>query len=644
MEDFQYNCLLETFKKFSSQAGIFFMERDTDSSQTSFLMEKAEEVLKKTFGYSSFRPLQKKVIQNILDGRDTLAIMPTGGGKSLCYQIPALVTDGLTLVISPLIALMQDQVSQLKESGVKAAFINSSLDSKDYIKVCKEIREGEISLLYVAPERLSSERLKELLYSSKKEVNCITIDEAHCISQWGHDFRPDYLEIHSFRKHFPKAVCLALTATATESVRQDIVKQLKLKSPEVLLSSFNRENIFLEVRRKINALEQTISFIHEHEGESGIIYCFSRKQVDELCKKLNDAGIKSSKYHAGLTEEERSKNQQAFIRDKVNVMTATLAFGMGINKPDVRYVIHYDLPRSIEQYYQEIGRAGRDGLPSYALLLYSYGDVRKIRWFMEENDSCKKDEKLLQAIINYAEGRSCRRKILMNYFGQSYIPSEKDNFCCDICLNGTEEEKDLTEESWKFLSCILRTEERFGTNYIIDVLTGSKSKKILENGHNRISTYAIGNKISRINWAEIASALIEKGYIFKSSEYQILYVTDKGRIALKERQKIFLPVHFEEKKKTSENKFILIKKPSSKFYSGDEESLRIEKELRNWRKKAAEELNVPPYVIFGDKTLFSIAEKKPAKEAELLECYGIGQSKSEKFGWSILRIVKEALN
>nr|WP_296829573.1 DNA helicase RecQ [Treponema sp.] len=620
------------------------METNTSSSQKSPLMEKAAEILKKVFGYDDFRPLQKDVIQNILEGRDTLAIMPTGGGKSLCYQIPALVTKGLTIVISPLIALMQDQVSQLREAGVKAAFLNSSLDQFEYVQTCTAIRQGNLSLLYIAPERLSSEKLKELLHSSPVEINCITIDEAHCISEWGHDFRPDYLEIASFRKEFPKAVCLALTATATSSVREDIIRQLKLENPEILLSSFNRENIYLEVRRKINALEQTVTYIQQHEGQSGIIYCFSRKQVDELCEKLNASGIKASKYHGGLSDQERSRNQEDFIRDRVNVMTATLAFGMGINKPDVRYVIHYDMPRSIEQYYQEIGRAGRDGLPSSALLLYSQGDVRKLRWFLEENDNKEKGEKLIQAMIRYAESRSCRRKVLMEYFGESWIPGDNDKCCCDICSNGPGEEKDVTEASWKFLSCILRTNERFGSMYIIDVLTGSRSNRIMENGHNRISTYGIGRELSRNDWSELCSCLIERGYIFRSQEYQVLYVTERGREALKNRESIYMNVHFNEKKKIPENKFILIKKPSSKFTSDDEESIRIEKELRNWRKKAAEELNVPPYVIFGDRTLFSIAEKKPVKEAELLECYGIGRNKSEKFGWNILRIVKEALN
>ncbi|WP_287282085.1 DNA helicase RecQ [Treponema sp.] len=643
MDDFQYNCLLETFRKISRQAGLFFMDTASDTQPDSELLRKAAAVLKTTFGYESFRPLQKNVISNILEGRDTLAVMPTGGGKSLCYQIPALIYGGLTVVISPLIALMQDQVSQLKELGIKAAFLNSSQDYDEYVKTCSRIKKGELSLLYVAPERFSSEKMQELLHSSSKEINCITIDEAHCISEWGHDFRPDYLEIAKIRKQFPKAVCLALTATATARVRQDIVRLLELDNPEILISSFNRKNIYLEVRRKINALEQTVTYIREHEGQSGIIYCFSRKQVEDLCEKLNASGITASCYHGGMSDAQRTASQEDFIRDKVNVMVATVAFGMGINKPDVRYVIHYDMPRSIEQYYQEIGRAGRDGLPSSALLLFSQGDVHKIRWFMEENSSPEGSEELLKTMIRFAESRTCRRKILMEYFGESYIPEEENKCCCDICTEGPREEKNVTEPAWKFLSCILRTGERFGTGYITDVLTGSKNQRIYENGHNRISTYGIGRELSRNDWNELASCLIERGYVFRSSEYQVLYVTEEGRAALKNRDEIFLPVHFSEEKKIPKNKFILIKKPSSEFKTDDEESLLIEQELRKWRKKIAEELNVPPYVIFGDRTLFSIAENKPKKEAELLNCYGIGKSKTEKFGWNILRIVKNSL-
>ncbi|MBQ1591294.1 MAG: ATP-dependent DNA helicase RecQ, partial [Treponema sp.] len=379
-----------------------------------------EQVLKSIFGYDSFRPLQKEVIANVLDGRDTLAVMPTGGGKSLCYQIPAMLLPGLTVVVSPLIALMQDQVSQLEAWGIPAVFLNSSLEWSEYLQKMNLIRQGKIKLLYVSPEGLSTSRIQDILHSENVQLSCLTIDEAHCVSEWGHDFRPDYMEIACIREQFPSAVCLALTATATKQVQGDIISHLRLENPAVLVASFNRPNLFLEVRKKNNPFEQVQGFLLEHKGESGIIYCFSRRQVDELTEKLEQKKISVLNYHAGLSDEERSQHQKLFIQDKVDVMVATLAFGMGINKPNVRFVLHYDMPKSIEQYYQEIGRAGRDGLPATALLLYSYGDLHKLRYFFEDSADPQKAEKLLQGMVSYAEAKTCRRQQLLSYFGEPY--------------------------------------------------------------------------------------------------------------------------------------------------------------------------------------------------------------------------------
>src|SRR5512137_2066304 len=384
-------------------------------------MSTSTSVLKDTFGYDSFRPLQREVIENVLARRDTLAVMPTGGGKSLCYQIPALLFDGLTVVVSPLIALMKDQVEQLQAAGVPALFLNSSLQPEEYQENMQRVRSGKVRLLYVAPETLLTPRLFGLLSGVK--IDLLTIDDAHCISEWGHDFRPDYRQLVEVRQRFPQAVCLALTATATPRVRADITANLGFAGSNEFVASFNRENLFIEVRPKRDAAQQTLRFLERYKDQSGIIYCFSRKQVDELAYYLERHGHSARPYHAGLEDAERKRNQEAFIRDDAQIIVATIAFGMGINKPNVRFVIHFDLPKSIENYYQEIGRAGRDGLPAHCLLLYSYGDVAKLNYFIDQKEGSERRVAIehLNAITRYAEDeRICRRKPLLNYFGETY--------------------------------------------------------------------------------------------------------------------------------------------------------------------------------------------------------------------------------
>lgn len=603
----------------------------------------AQEILKDIFGYDSFRPLQLEIIKNLLAGKDTLAIMPTGGGKSLCYQIPALIFKGITIVVSPLISLMQDQVSSLKENGVPAEFLNSSLEFSEYLETVKKLKDGEIKIVYVSPEGLASDKMMGIFHECSMPINCITIDEAHCVSEWGHDFRPDYLSISNVRKHFPNAVCLALTATATASVQQDIIKNLQLYRPTVFTASFNRKNIFLEVKPKKNALSQVIECIEKHKDESGIIYCFSRKSVDELTMKLHNEGYSVLNYHAGLSDIQRTKNQNLFIKDKVRIIVATVAFGMGINKPNVRFVIHYDMAKSLEEYYQEIGRAGRDGLESHALLLYSPGDIHKIRFFFNEAADPEKSERLLQGMINYAKARTCRRRALLSYFGENFSGADTSaDECCDICAAGPVNLTDVTIPSQKLMSCIFRLKQHYGAAYVIDVLLGSKQKRIMENHHNELSTWGIGKELEKSDWFELTDLLIETGYILKVGEYNVLAVSKMGALALTNRTQIKLPVQLNFKNIINAPKpkpsFVLHKK--NEFLKNlSEKDTELYNAIKQWRNSTAEKENIAPYMIFGDKTIEELVEKKPASEKELLSVFGIGTVKAEKIGTPVLRII-----
>ena len=616
-----------------------------------FVNEKPEYVLKKVFGYDSFRANQKEIITTVLNKQDTLAVMPTGGGKSICYQIPALIFPGITIVVSPLISLMQDQVGTLEGNGIHSVFLNSSLSWEDYKDTMDEIKENKVKIIYVSPEGLATAKIRDLLSSEDVQVSMIAIDEAHCVSQWGHDFRPDYLSIISIRHLLPNAVMLALTATATEQVRSDIIKNLGMKKPKTFISSFNRENIYLEVLQKTNPEAQIMDFLNEHMGESGIIYCNSRKLVDELTQFLDDNGFSVLPYHAGLSDEVRKHNQELFIKDEVLIMVATIAFGMGIDKPNVRFVINHDIPKSIEEYYQEIGRAGRDGLPSHALLLYKASDINKIRYFFRESSTPEQDEALLQGMIHYATGNICRRKALLSYFGENYVaPQDFDKkCCCDICNGGEVPVSNMRIPTLKLLICIYRTEARYGANYVIDVLLGSISgnPKIKERGHDQLSTYGIGTELAKNQWLSLVDALMAEGLVTKVIEvkYPILKITNTGYAFIRNPCDLYLPI---SKAKTT--------KSYPKYYSNKDESLRknikaekvgigdregqaIIAELKRWRKRKAEDMNIPPYMIFSDKTLQDLAAKKPQTKSDLYKVSGMGTHKVEEYGSAILNII-----
>lgn len=584
-------------------------------------------ILKNTFGYDEFRPLQEDIINSILKKNDSLVIMPTGGGKSLCFQIPALIFEGLTIVISPLISLMKDQVQQLTEIGIPAVFLNSSLSPEDYRLNEELIRNKKVKLLYVAPETLSME--KTLILLSTVKVDCITVDEAHCISEWGHDFRPEYRQIAEISLKFKDAVIAAFTATATPQVQDDIIKNLSLKNPKKFVGSFNRTNLYLQVVPKRDPLSQTINFLEKYPKQSGIIYCFSRKQVDELYEELQSREYSVRPYHAGLSDAQRKKHQEEFIKDDVQIIVATIAFGMGINKPNVRFVIHYDLPKNIESYYQEIGRAGRDGLRAHCLLLLGYGDISKINYFIDQKeDKERRIAKMqLDALISYAESYNCRRIPLLNYFGEKY-ESEKCGMC-DNCEKEEENLVDVTIEAQKFLSCVIRTGEIYGAMHIVDVLRGSKSQKVINKNHHKLSTYGIGENLSKEQWLSLSRQFLQKAIIQKDYEFGSLKITALGMEVLKGELKVKGILDVEEIN-------YKVQKESSLDY--DKKLFAL---LRAKRKELADKSGVPPYVIFPDKTLIEMAAYFPKTPNLLREIHGVGERKSKKYGRIFLELINE---
>ncbi|MGB5747783.1 MAG: DNA helicase RecQ [Desulfobacterales bacterium] len=593
------------------------------------MIDQARSILKSVFGYDEFRPLQSDIIANILAKNDALVVMPTGGGKSLCYQIPALIFEGLTIVISPLISLMKDQVAQLTQSGVAAAVLNSSLSPDAYRSNVQLVKQKKAKLLYLAPEALLKSNMRELL--SAVNIECLAIDEAHCISQWGHDFRPEYRRLAEARDHFTDTVCVALTATATPRVREDIKNSLHMDPDREFMASFNRENLFIRMLPKDRPVDQTIEFIRKFPDQSGIIYCFSRKQVEDLNAILENEGFSVRPYHAGLSDMDRHRNQEAFIRDDVLIIVATIAFGMGIDKPNVRFVVHFDLPQNIESYYQEIGRAGRDGLKSHCLLLFSYGDVQKIKYFIDQkNDHEKRVANIhLSSLIRLAETEICRRIPLMHYFGEGYT-IDKCNMC-DNCLSEEKDPVDITVDAQKFLSCVKRTGEKFGSNHLIDVLRGSQAKKVQQFGHHRLSTYGIGQSYSKKQWQQLSRQFLHKELMVQDMEFGSLKLTAKGWDVLKGDLKIWGVLTQKETAAPSARE-------PDKLDDLDYDRQLFEI-LRKTRKGLADESGVPPFVIFSDKTLVEMATFFPQSSDNLLDIHGIGTVKAKKFGDLFMQVI-----
>ena len=583
------------------------------------------DLLKQYFGYDQFRPLQEDIISNVRAGHDSLVIMPTGGGKSLCYQLPALRFEGITLVVSPLIALMKDQVDGLKAIGIKAEFINSSQSYGETTRIRGEALRGELKILYVSPERLALEGFQNFL--KQLTVSLVAVDEAHCISEWGHDFRPDYRGLGALRRSMPEVPFIALTATATHRVRDDIVTQLGLNSPKRFVASFNRENLAYEIRKKQNAFGQIVELLETRRGQSAIIYCFSRKETEEIAVDLQQLGFAAKSYHAGMDSEARRRTQEGFITGEFTIVVATIAFGMGIDKPDVRLVVHYSLPKSLEAYYQETGRAGRDGLPSDCVLLYSYGDKSKQEFFInkiEDQIERKKLQDQLQKVIEFSQLTTCRRRYLLEYFGDDTVSKgEKQNNCggCDVCST-PREQFDATIIAQKILSAIVKTNQMYGIAYVNAVLLGSRRKEVLERGHNSLSVYGIVKDYDRNELREIAGMLETEGLIVKNEgEYPTFRVTEKGRRFLRDRESLTLskPKRVERPRRT-------------RVYAAMAENPELFERLRRLRLTIARELDVPAYVIFGDASLRDMAAKAPQNIAQFALVSGVGSVKLEQYG------------
>jgi ATP-dependent DNA helicase RecQ len=581
--------------------------------------------LKHTFGYDEFRPLQREIMEASLANRDVFALLPTGGGKSLCFQLPALQRTGLTVVISPLIALMKDQVDQLQAAGVAATFLNSSLSVAETKARLSGLHRGEWKLLYVAPERLVLDHWQENLRAWN--VTALAIDEAHCVSEWGHDFRPEYRQLAQIRQLLPDVPMMALTATATPRVREDIIQHLRLRDPAVFVASFNRPNLFYRVKPKDQPLKQILDFVSSRQDEGGIVYCASRAATERVAEALQARGFPARPYHAGLDAAVRSENQELFLRDEVRIVCATIAFGMGINKPNVRWVIHYDLPKNIEGYYQETGRAGRDGLPSDCLLLFSAGDVAKQTHFIEEMSDAQEQQAAraqLRQMVHYAESSACRRGELLGYFGETGMA--KSCAGCDNCLE-PRETYDGTEAAQKLLSCIYRIRQAsgfgVGLNHVTEVLTGADTEKIRRWGHEKLTTYGIGKDLARPEWAVIGRELLRLEMLAQSSgEFPTLVLTEKGLEALRTRQKIALTKSMTKPAGSR-------RAPRTGEMECDE---TLFQQLRILRKKLADERQVPAYVIFGDATLRQMARDYPVTPAALRNISGVGDKKLVEFG------------
>ena len=577
------------------------------------------------FGFPSFRPNQEAIITRVLNGQDVFAVMPTGGGKSLCYQLPAKLMKGAAIVISPLISLMKDQVDAARENGIAAEYMNSSLTSQQMSSVYRKLERNELQLLYIAPERFAMPNFLDALKDAS--LSLFAIDEAHCVSEWGHDFRPDYLGLSVIPEKFPSVPIAAFTATATARVQEDVIRKIGLRSPFILRASFNRPNLFYRVERKEQADTQIMEFLRDHAGEAGIIYRTTRDSVMDTCRFLVSRGIAALPYHAGLSSEERSRNQEAFNRDEVTVIVATVAFGMGIDKSNVRFVIHADLPKNIESYYQETGRAGRDGETAHCLLFFGRGDIPKIRYFIDQMTDDKERavamEKLNQT-VGFATHNVCRRKQLLGFFGEIY----PDDNCgaCDICT-GDKEQVDITSDAQILMSAVSRTQQRFGAGHITDIVTGADTKRIRELRHNEVKTYGAGKHKDKHYWRSLADELLAQEALRQEGDkYPVLKLTQKGTAIL-----------FGEDTITALKKEDRAARPAAKHRADEEYDTSLFERLRFVRKKIAEEYQVPPYIIFSDKTLHEMSRLYPVTSAALRMVSGVGDAKLQRYGEMFLR-------
>jgi len=595
-----------------------------------------KQILKKIFGYDNFRGQQEEIINHIIGGESALVLMPTGGGKSLCYQIPALCLNGVAVVVSPLIALMQDQVAALNQAGVKAAAINSSISAQDIYETKNLLKNNKLDLIYVAPERLLS--VDFLCFLSEIKISLFAIDEAHCVSQWGHDFRPVYTELKILAQNFPTIPRLALTATADVPTRKDIIEKLDLQDSRIFISSFDRPNINYTICESKNPKKQLLDFIKKtHQNDSGIVYCISRKKVEETAKWLKEEGFNTFPYHAGMDNKTRQKNLEKFLLNDTVIMVATIAFGMGIDKPDVRFVAHLNVPRNIEAYYQETGRAGRDGLAANAWMAYSIGDIVMQRSFIEEGNASDNQKRIeiqkLNALLGLCEASSCRRQILLNYFGDTHEPCGN----CDICLNPPES-FDGTIAAQKALSTVYRTEQRFGVAYLVDVLLGVEDQRIKNFNHHQLSVYGIGKEFTKQEWQTIFRQLVAMNFLKTDiAGYGGLSITNEGHKFLRNKEKINLRkiITTTKEKKVKEK----AKKSSIIALSSDEDNELFTK-LKAKRLEIAKKNNLPPYLIFHDKTLIALVNAKPKKLEDMQQISGVGEEKFKKYGEMFLEILQ----
>lgn len=592
----------------------------------------ARELLKSVYGYDQFRGQQQEIITTVLEGQDCLVLMPTGGGKSLCYQIPSLIRDGVGIIVSPLIALMQDQVSALQQLGINAAFLNSTQDRETQSGVLKQLRNGALQLLYIAPERLIQPNTLQIL--KQFPVSLIAIDEAHCVSQWGHDFRQDYLSLNLLREHFPNVPRMALTATADQRTREEIVERLQLDNPQRFVSGFDRPNIRYSVQIKTDARRQLNQFLAGHRDESGIVYCMSRKKVESTAEWLTSRGFTALPYHAGLPANLRAHHQERFLREDAVIIVATIAFGMGIDKPDVRFVAHMDLPKSMEAYYQETGRAGRDGEPAEAWMVYGLQDVVRLGQMLAQSTAEEQQKRIerhkLEALLGWCEITECRRNALLAYFGEEHTQPCGN---CDICLQPPKT-WDATESAQKLLSCIYRTGQRFGAGHVIDVLLGKETDKVFQYDHHFLSTFGIGKTQTERDWRSIIRQLMVQGYLHADLErFGALRLTEQSRPLLKGDLTLFLREDLTEPQ---------LRKPArrgSVDTTVSENDRELWDALRECRKRLAEEHDVPPFVIFHDATLMEMMQYRPTTATQLLNITGVGESKLDRYGDDFLNVI-----